>query len=199
MPGPDRTRYYLAFRQAIPLWKVDCLRVTHPSAAKHILYCYSCHFARLACVKHAASVHSEPGSNSPDKSYSLGLRDRFLRSVLQLALLTFKFNVGCFDTLEVSKHDYVHGSVILANDGPSHGYCSIVIHTPNHPIDELSPRRTAMRTSSRKPCPSCVTARAYPATRALTRLRDYLVSMSKNRKKFPSQSIAYLCAGSSTR
>ena len=42
-------------------------RVTHPSAAqsvkihpKNLLNC----FARLACVKHAASVHPEPGSNS---------------------------------------------------------------------------------------------------------------------------------------
>ena len=34
------------------------LRVTHPSAAP---YCYG---ARLACVRHAASVRSEPGSNS---------------------------------------------------------------------------------------------------------------------------------------
>ena len=33
-------------------------RVTHPSAAK------SEDFVRLACVKHAASVRSEPGSNS---------------------------------------------------------------------------------------------------------------------------------------
>ena len=34
------------------------LRVTHPSAAAR------CRAARLACVKHAASVRSEPGSNS---------------------------------------------------------------------------------------------------------------------------------------
>ena len=34
-------------------------RVTHPSATK------ACTFVRLACVRHAASVHPEPGSNSP--------------------------------------------------------------------------------------------------------------------------------------
>jgi hypothetical protein len=34
------------------------LRVTHPSATK------SEDFVRLACVKHTASVQSEPGSNS---------------------------------------------------------------------------------------------------------------------------------------
>jgi hypothetical protein len=34
------------------------LRVTHPSAAAR------CRTARLACVKHSASVRSEPGSNS---------------------------------------------------------------------------------------------------------------------------------------
>ena len=67
MPSANRTRYYLTFRLAIPRCEEGSLRVTHPSAAKHILYCYSCNFARLACVKHAASVHSEPGSNSPVK------------------------------------------------------------------------------------------------------------------------------------
>ncbi len=35
------------------------LRVTHPSATK------SEDFVRLACVKQTASVHPEPGSNSP--------------------------------------------------------------------------------------------------------------------------------------
>ena len=51
-----------------PLHRAGCPRVTHPSAAKpHLLppgriptMCS----ARLACVKHAASVHPEPGSNS---------------------------------------------------------------------------------------------------------------------------------------
>ena len=48
----------------IPKSKVDYLRVTHPCAT--LLRIASNPFlVRLACVKHAASVHSEPGSNSP--------------------------------------------------------------------------------------------------------------------------------------
>ena len=42
-----------------------CPRVTHPFATQYNpegLY-----LVRLACVKHAASVHPEPGSNSPLK------------------------------------------------------------------------------------------------------------------------------------
>ena len=38
------------------------LRTRSPCA--HILYCYRMLRIRLACVKHAASVRSEPGSNS---------------------------------------------------------------------------------------------------------------------------------------
>ena len=40
-------------------------RVTHPFAT---LYTFeNALLVRLACVKHAASVHPEPGSNSPFK------------------------------------------------------------------------------------------------------------------------------------
>ena len=51
--------YYHRFHGAIPVLKEDYLRVTHPFAAN------PCGFARLACLIHAASVHSEPESNSP--------------------------------------------------------------------------------------------------------------------------------------
>ena len=43
----------------IPLQEVGYLRVTHPSAT------VSEETVRLACLKPAYSVHSEPGSNSP--------------------------------------------------------------------------------------------------------------------------------------
>ena len=43
-----------------PPQKGRFLRITHPSAA--VLYCYKT--ARLACLRHTASVHPEPGSNS---------------------------------------------------------------------------------------------------------------------------------------
>ena len=55
----------------IPQYRAGCPHVTHPSATKIdknpaealILNI----FVRLACVKHAASVHPEPGSNSLNK------------------------------------------------------------------------------------------------------------------------------------
>jgi hypothetical protein len=46
--------------QCYPSPKGRFLRVTHPCATTYINI-----GVRLACVKHAASVHPEPGSNSP--------------------------------------------------------------------------------------------------------------------------------------
>ena len=42
-------------------------RVTHPYATLAIRYCYPLASVRLACLIHAASVRSEPESNSPFK------------------------------------------------------------------------------------------------------------------------------------
>ena len=56
--GPHDIRYYPRVGTAIPEQGADCLRVTHPFAAIH------CWTARLACIRHATSVRSEPGSNS---------------------------------------------------------------------------------------------------------------------------------------
>ena len=61
MQATDNIGYYHRFHDAIPDLKADYLRVTHPFAA------IPCGIARLACLIHAASVHSEPGSNSPKK------------------------------------------------------------------------------------------------------------------------------------
>ena len=63
-------RYSHPFPGVIPRYAAGCPRVTHPSATslhflsrcKHPLF--PCEPVRLACVKHAASVHPEPGSNS---------------------------------------------------------------------------------------------------------------------------------------
>ena len=55
-------RYYQPFPVAIPLLKAGCSRVTHPSATDpgtEVPFS-----VRLECVRHAASVHPEPGSNS---------------------------------------------------------------------------------------------------------------------------------------
>ena len=61
-------RYYRPFPDAIPLRRAGCSRVTHPSATQSYHYSFrrnhKSSFVRLACVKHAASVRPEPGSNS---------------------------------------------------------------------------------------------------------------------------------------
>ncbi len=58
-------RDYSQFPKTIPQYRVGCVRVTHPCAALDPKYCYSRLTARLACIKPPASVHPEPGSNSP--------------------------------------------------------------------------------------------------------------------------------------
>ena len=50
--------------RSYPPLKVGFPRVTHPCATRHHSYCYKYVTVRLACVKPAASVRSEPGSNS---------------------------------------------------------------------------------------------------------------------------------------
>ena len=56
------------FQVLSPLLKAGCSRVTHPSATKntgHLPEGFSPAFSvRLACVRRAASVRPEPGSNS---------------------------------------------------------------------------------------------------------------------------------------
>ncbi len=56
-------QYYSMFPWAIPHPKVDNLRVTHPFAT--LTTAEAMDPVRLACLKRAASVRSEPGSNSP--------------------------------------------------------------------------------------------------------------------------------------
>ena len=75
-------------------------RVTHPSAAKIFKF----HpeglplniSARLACVKHAASVHPEPGSNSHVKkliSVKLNLANSFIQIESEFTVLkVFNFH-----------------------------------------------------------------------------------------------------------
>jgi hypothetical protein len=58
-------RYYSQFPRAIPHLRVDCVRVTHPCATRHLLNKFNNAAVRLACIKPPASVHPEPGSNSP--------------------------------------------------------------------------------------------------------------------------------------
>src|SRR6202007_2140307 len=55
------------FPRLIPECRADHPRVTHPFATRAPKKGLS---VRLACVKHAASVRPEPGSNSPNKNHS---------------------------------------------------------------------------------------------------------------------------------
>ena len=74
MPVPDRLSFtagrmpslramggYPAFPPAISLSGVGCIRVTHPCATLAPRRTLT---VRLACIRPAASVHPEPGSNS---------------------------------------------------------------------------------------------------------------------------------------
>ena len=56
-------RYQQSFPTVVPQLRADSLCITHPSAT---FLCSKLQIlVRLACMKHAASVHPEPGSNSP--------------------------------------------------------------------------------------------------------------------------------------
>ena len=61
-------RYYSTFPWAIPHLWAGYSRVTRPSATVHSLNLpegiINRFLVRLACVRHAASVRPEPGSNS---------------------------------------------------------------------------------------------------------------------------------------
>ena len=63
MPSRDIAGNYPQFPAAMPNPRVGYLRITHPCATPH------CWCVRLACLIHAANVHSEPGSN-PSKYVS---------------------------------------------------------------------------------------------------------------------------------
>ena len=60
-------RYYHPFPEANPHSEAGSSRVTHPSATK--INTEVIISVRLACVKRAASVRPEPGSNSLKKLY----------------------------------------------------------------------------------------------------------------------------------
>jgi len=63
MPSSYFMGNYSSFPKGMPQYKVDCVRVTHPYATRQ-RYCYPV-TVRLACIRPPASVHPEPGSNSP--------------------------------------------------------------------------------------------------------------------------------------
>src|SRR3954471_11926401 len=91
----DRMRYYRNFRDVIPHSRVrsDILLTRSPLAARLPRAA-----VRLACVRHAASVQSEPGSNSSVQSLFNVLADRSLtqntdRPLLAKRLYFFFVNI----------------------------------------------------------------------------------------------------------
>ncbi len=66
MPPRDIRGISLPFGRLSPCGGAGCIRVTHPCASRRQRVQSTLPVAlRLACVKPAASVHPEPGSNSP--------------------------------------------------------------------------------------------------------------------------------------
>ena len=80
-------RYYHPFPEAIPLSKAGSSRVTHPSATKKITEIIFS--VRLACVRRAASVRPEPGSNSLVKLYIHSIRCLYRSCQLLTDLFVF--------------------------------------------------------------------------------------------------------------
>ena len=88
-------RYYRSFPNGIPLCKAGSSRVTHPSATN--FNPEGSPLVRLACVRRAASVRPEPGSNSLNMLYIQSLlSDRtyqslFLPKLLKVSLTLLYF------------------------------------------------------------------------------------------------------------
>ena len=98
MRGVYNMRYYSTFPSAIPLLWAGYSRVTRPSATFlhkiHSEEIFSWILVRLACVRHAASVRPEPGSNSHFKKFemtSFRLFKIFVSNLLLANWLRFLF------------------------------------------------------------------------------------------------------------
>ena len=59
----------------------------------YLSYCYKKHLVRLACIRHAASVHPEPGSNSPQKHPLRDERYGRINWLLTSLLSSYHFSV----------------------------------------------------------------------------------------------------------
>ncbi|KWU07546.1 hypothetical protein AEL97_11190, partial [Lactobacillus crispatus] len=66
-------RYWPRFPSGMPAWGAGSPRVSRPSAARFPNVITEVNLlvplARLACIRHAASVRPEPGSNSHFKKF----------------------------------------------------------------------------------------------------------------------------------
>ena len=73
---------------------IHVLRTRSPRA--HTLYCYRMLRVRLACVKHAASVRSEPGSNSRLKPVHPEPREAEQRAVSSVKTEALTNGTNCY-------------------------------------------------------------------------------------------------------
>ena len=109
--------YYPAFPPAVPRTRVGCIRVTHPCAT--LAAPEGAAPVRLACIRPAASVHPEPGSNSSlyyccTFSFScLGLR------YVLLCLFTFLLLSLCWP--QAFKEPFVRGPLFLRGENGCKG------------------------------------------------------------------------------
>ncbi len=88
----------------IPHSKAGYLRVTHPFATFSRFTEVPLPHVRLACVRHAASVHPEPGSNSPSIDSSLNMP-----KTSQPLTCRFSFAYAdCLITLQLLMCSYTH-------------------------------------------------------------------------------------------
>ena len=102
-------RYYHPFPEAIPHSEAGSSRVTHPSATKIITEVIIS--VRLACVKRAASVRPEPGSNSLIKLYIKVYHHFDIDPLLHDLSLAITFSVFLFF---LSRFDSLKGLIQLS-------------------------------------------------------------------------------------
>ncbi len=86
----NRMRDYPQFPVCIPLIEVDCVRVTHPCATR---VSRRKRTVRLACIRPAASVHPEPGSNSSSLIFSFISTLRFCLQFILASWLIHQFQL----------------------------------------------------------------------------------------------------------
>ena len=107
-------RYYSTFPSAIPHLWAGYSRVTRPSATVHLLNLpegiINRFLVRLACVRHAASVRPEPGSNSRlSLLYIHSIKECYIRSFADVSSSASFFpNFLCIKNSQSNCQCYSH-------------------------------------------------------------------------------------------
>ena len=130
--------------------------ITHPSATRHPQYCYCCAAVRLACVRHAASVQSEPGSNSSLKFSMIRRPSIFLKGLSQrkTSLLTLCWTLALLWTVIPSTARRPHKS-------PAHTVKDLyhLLHVAVSALEHFVPSEPLIL--HRFSCPSTPSARNF--------------------------------------